>query len=185
MHVPGQRVLFAGPLGHQRPARAAGRQRHRALGRALRRLRPWHRARRPRLRLVGRPELLARQRRFLTELRRQVGYHIARAGRSPISATRSAAGRLLRLDALRQPDRRGHRARLPRADGPGGPVPGPRAGGSDPRPHALVLIGDQPHEPGHIEEGLQPVFEATGVVPHFTVDVKPCRRRTWPRSGSW
>ena len=38
-------------------------------------------------------------------------------------------------------------------------------------PHALVLIGDQPHEPGHIEEGLRPVFEATGVVPHFTVDV--------------
>ena len=43
---------------------------------------------------------------------------------------------------------------------------------ADPRPHALVLIGDQPHEPGHIEEGLRPVFEATGVVPHFTVDVK-------------
>jgi type 1 glutamine amidotransferase len=43
---------------------------------------------------------------------------------------------------------------------------------SDPRPHALVLIGDQPHEPGHIEDGLRPAFEATGVVPHFTVDVK-------------
>ena len=42
---------------------------------------------------------------------------------------------------------------------------------ADSRPHALVLIGDQPHEPGHIEEGLRPVFEATGVVPHFTVDV--------------
>src|SRR5262249_37486904 len=27
-------------------------------------------------------------------------------------------------------------------------------------------------EPGHLEEGLQPVFEATGVVSHFTVDVK-------------
>jgi hypothetical protein len=32
-----------------------------------------------------------------------------------------------------------------------------------------VLIGDQPHEPGHIEEGLRPVFEATGLVPHFAV----------------
>ena len=42
---------------------------------------------------------------------------------------------------------------------------------SEPRPHALILIGDQPHEPGHLEEGLRPVFEATGVVPHFTVDV--------------
>ncbi len=45
----------------------------------------------------------------------------------------------------------------------------PRA--TDRRPHALVLIGDQPHEPDHLEEGLRPVFEATGVVPHFTVDV--------------
>jgi type 1 glutamine amidotransferase len=35
-----------------------------------------------------------------------------------------------------------------------------------------VLIGDQPHEPGHLEEGLRPVFEATGVVPHFTVHVR-------------
>src|SRR5262249_31661541 len=42
----------------------------------------------------------------------------------------------------------------------------------DPRPQALVLIGDGPHEPGHIEDGLRPVFEATGVVPHFTVDVR-------------
>src|SRR5262249_14727746 len=40
-----------------------------------------------------------------------------------------------------------------------------------PQPHALVLIGDQPHEPGHIEECLEPVFKATGVVPHFAVDV--------------
>ena len=48
-----------------------------------------------------------------------------------------------------------------------GRVPAP----SDSRPHALVLIGDQPHEPGHLEEGLRPVFDATGVIPHFTVDV--------------
>ena len=32
--------------------------------------------------------------------------------------------------------------------------------------------GDQPHEPGHIEDGLRPVFEATGVVPHFAMDVQ-------------
>jgi len=42
----------------------------------------------------------------------------------------------------------------------------------DSRPHALVLIGDLPHEPGHIEEGLTPVFESTRVVPHFAVDVR-------------
>ena len=43
---------------------------------------------------------------------------------------------------------------------------------SDQRPHALIPLGDQPHEPGHVEEGLQPVFDATGVVSHFTVDVR-------------
>jgi type 1 glutamine amidotransferase len=42
----------------------------------------------------------------------------------------------------------------------------------DARPHALVLVGDEPHEPGHIEEGLKPAFAAAGVVPHFTVDVR-------------
>jgi type 1 glutamine amidotransferase len=50
----------------------------------------------------------------------------------------------------------------------GGHPPDP----ADARPQALVLIGDQPHEPEHIETGLGPVFEATGVVPHFTVDVR-------------
>jgi type 1 glutamine amidotransferase len=43
---------------------------------------------------------------------------------------------------------------------------------SGPKPHALVLIGDRYHEPGHVQDGLQPVFDATGVVPHYTVDVR-------------
>ena len=51
-----------------------------------------------------------------------------RAGLVPASASRSASRRLLRLDALRQPDRRGPRARLPRADRAGRPVPRPRSG---------------------------------------------------------
>ncbi len=55
----------------------------------------------------------------------------------------------------------------------------PEAG--DPRPHALVLIGDQPHEPGHIEAGLGPVFAATGVVPHFTLDVRALTAATLAR----
>ena len=57
---------------------------------------------------------------------------------------------------------------------------------SDPRPHALVLIGDMPHEPGHLEEGLRPVFEATGVIPHFARSTSGhSRPRTSPRSSSW
>ena len=34
------------------------------------------------------------------------------------------------------------------------------------------MIGDRPHEPEHIESGLRPVFEATGVIPHFLFDVR-------------
>jgi type 1 glutamine amidotransferase len=121
----------------------------------------------------GGPEIVARQRRFLAELRRQVGYHIAQG---------------LPLDALRD------QLRIPtdflvwmpydnpisedvehvykELTIPFSPFHGRVPAASDSRPHALVLIGDQPHEPGHIEEGLRPVFEATGVIPHFTVDVR-------------
>jgi len=56
-------------------------------------------------------------------------------------------------------------------------VPAAPFGGKPPAidaaaPHALVLIGDGPHEPGHIELGLRPVFAATGVTPHFAVDTR-------------
>jgi type 1 glutamine amidotransferase len=60
---------------------------------------------------------------------------------------------------------------------PVAPFHGHEPAATDRRPHALVLIGDQPHEPGHIEDGLRPVFEATGVVPHFTADVKALSAR--------
>src|SRR5262249_18351433 len=55
---------------------------------------------------------------------------------------------------------------------PAAPFGGRPPAASDPRPHVLVLIGDGPHEPGHVEEGLRPVFEAVGVVPYVTVDVR-------------
>ena len=37
--------------------------------------------------------------------------------------------------------------------------------------HALVLIGDSPHPPAPIRKALSLVFQASGVTPHFTVDV--------------
>ena len=55
---------------------------------------------------------------------------------------------------------------------PNAPFAGQTPTASDPRPHALVLIGDSPHPPAPIEKALRPVFEATGVIPHFTVDVE-------------
>ena len=48
-------------------------------------------------------------------------------------------------------------------------------------PHALVLVGDRFHEPEHIQEGLKPVFEATGVTPHFAVDVRALSAETLAR----
>ena len=43
---------------------------------------------------------------------------------------------------------------------------------TDSRPNALVIYGDSPHPPAPIEEALGKVLEATGVVPHFSVDVE-------------
>ncbi|MCI0457690.1 MAG: ThuA domain-containing protein [Gemmataceae bacterium] len=121
----------------------------------------------------GGAAVLSRQRRFLAELRRQVGYVVAQ-GR-PQAALPSE---------VRIPD--DYLVWMPydyptAADiehvyreltVPAAPFNGRLPRKSDPQPHALVLIGDLPHEPGHLEEGLRPVFEATGVVPHFTVDVR-------------
>src|SRR5262249_32263980 len=121
----------------------------------------------------GGPELIERQRRFLTELRRQVGYQIAQG--------RPLAGLMDRIcipsDCLvwtpygnptaEDIEHVYRELTVPRA-----PFNGREPDSSDGRPHALVLVGDQPHEPGHLEEGLRPVFEATNVVPYFTVDVR-------------
>ena len=120
----------------------------------------------------GGPELLERQRRFLTELRRQVGYQIAQ-GR-PQKGLRDRVS--LPADCLvwtpyGNPTADDIEHVYAELTVPIAPFHGRAPDSSDPRPHALVLIGDQPHEPGHLEEGLRPVFEAAGVVPHFTVDV--------------
>jgi type 1 glutamine amidotransferase len=121
----------------------------------------------------GGPELLARQRRFLTELRRQVGYQIAQ-GRPRAGLTERIC---LSTDCLVwTPYGNPTAADVEHVYGeltvPFAPFNGHVPDLADGRTHALVLIGDQPHEPGHLEEGLRPVFEATNIVPHFTVDVQ-------------
>ncbi len=121
----------------------------------------------------GDAESIDRQERFLNELRRQVGYFISQG------QPRDDLERVVRLvpdylvwmpydtPLVEDVDHVYKELTVPHApfnDKP--PQP------DDKRPHALVLIGDQPHEPGHIEVGLRPVFTATGVVPHFAVDVR-------------
>ncbi len=173
VYVPGGAVLYAGPLVINGPrAPLSGRDTESWLA-ALHRLEalgPAHVV--PGFGSWGGPEILSRQRRFLAELRRQIGYHIAQG--------RSLAGlpdqvRLPGADLVWMPYDTPTAEDIASVYGeltvPNAPFHGRVPTATDPHPHALVLIGDQPHEPGHIEEGLRPVFEATGVVPHFTVDV--------------
>jgi type 1 glutamine amidotransferase len=174
VHLPAQSVLFAGPLVSNGPrARLAGSDT--ALWVAtLRQLVPLAPKRVvPGFGSWGGPELLDRQQRFLAELRRQVGYHISQ-GR-PHAALRDQ----VRLPAdcfawmpyddptAEDLEHVYHELIVPVA-----PFHGRAPTSSAGHPHALVLIGDQPHEPGHLEDGLRPVFEAAEVVPHFTVDVQ-------------
>jgi hypothetical protein len=121
----------------------------------------------------GGPEILARQRRFLAELRRQVAYGLS-MGRPVEDLVRevllpASYYAWMPYDNPRPEDIRHVHFELTVPQAPYGAQPPDR---SDRRPHALVLIGDRYHEPEHIEAGLGPVFQATGVVPHFTVDVR-------------
>jgi type 1 glutamine amidotransferase len=121
----------------------------------------------------GAQSVIARQRRFLEELRSQVGYAVA-LGKPP--------------EALEQHVRISPDFQVwmpydtPVAEDllyvyreltvPVAPYSGREPRSDDGSPHALALIGDGPHEPQHLERGLRPAFEAAGVVPHFTVDVR-------------
>jgi len=120
----------------------------------------------------GDKRVLSRHRRFLVELRRQIGYLIAQGRpRNHLVEVSIPADYLVWMpyDNPRIEDLEHVYSELCVPIAPYGGQPPKR---SDAQPHALVLIGDRPHEPGHIEEGLRPVFESTGVTPHFTVDVE-------------
>lgn len=174
VHLPGKNVLFAGPLVINGPRAPLPGSDTALWGIFLRRLETLAPARVvPGFGSWGGADLLARQGRFLSELRRQVSVHVAQ-GRS--LADLADQVRLPTDSFVWMP------YDTPTDDDlayvyneltvPVAPFHGHSRAPFDPRPHALILIGDQPHEPGHIEEGLRPVFESTGVIPHFTVDVK-------------
>ena len=174
VHLPAQSVLFAGPLvfhGPRAPLPGSDTALWSATLRRLESLAPSRVV--PGFGSWGGPELLTRQGRLLSELRRQVSVHVAQ-GRSLADlrdqvrlATDCFVWMPYDTPTADDLDHVYHELTVPVA-----PFHGQPPAASDQRPHALVLIGDQPHEPGHIEEGLRPVFEATGVIPHFTVDVK-------------
>ncbi len=171
--IPGHSVLFAGPLSINGPRVAVAGSDTESWSAALRGLEGLKPARVvPGFGSWGGQDILVRQRRFLTELRRQIGYHVAQ-GRPRAGLFEQI---VLPTDYLvwmpyDNPIAEDIESVYRELTVPIAPFHGRVPNTSEPRPHALILIGDQPHEPGHLEEGLRPVFEATGVVPHFTVDV--------------
>jgi type 1 glutamine amidotransferase len=171
--IPGRAVLFTGPLVVHGPRAALAGSDTAQWVANLRRLAGLMPAKVvPGFGSWGGPELLTRQHRFLAELRQQVGYHICQ-GR-PHEGLREQ----IRLPAdccvwtpYGNPTADDIEHVYKELTVPIAPFHGRLPVASDSRPHALVLIGDQPHEPGHLEEGLRPVFEAADVIPFFTVDV--------------
>ena len=129
----------------------------------------------------GGPEVIDFERRYLVELRRQVGYVISQ-GRSRELITDFESHYLQRevrihpdyivwnpYDAPRRADLDHVYNEMTVPNAPfNGQVPEP----SKENPQVLVLYADQPHEPGYSLPALRLVFEATGVTPHFTVDVR-------------
>lgn len=121
----------------------------------------------------GKRDLITRQRRFLQELRSQVGYHIA-LGRPPEVLEKQVriSPEFLVWMPYDNPTAEDLLYVYRELTVPNAPFAGREPQASARPAHALVLIGDSPHEPQHLEEGLRAVFAAAGIVPHFTVDVR-------------
>lgn len=132
----------------------------------------------------GGADLIVRQRRFLEELRSQIGYVIA-LGRSP-----DVLEKQVRISPDFQvwmpydnPVAEDLQYVYRELTVPNAPFAGREPSVADRQRHALVLIGDGPHEPQHLERGLLPIFTATGITPHFTVDVRALTAENLSRVG--
>ena len=174
LYLPRQRILFGGALVIHGPrVRLAGSDTRHWLA-ALERLVSL-RAHRvvPGYGSWGGPEVVRRQHELLWELRQQVGYVIAQ-GRGPdvLEDQVRISPSLLVWMPYDNPTAEDLLHVYEELTVPHAPFGGRAPARDDGQTHALVLIGDQPHEPGHLEIGLRPVFEATGVTAHFTVDVR-------------
>ncbi|HEV3121740.1 MAG TPA: ThuA domain-containing protein [Isosphaeraceae bacterium] len=173
VYLRGHEILFAGALCVNGPRAELPGSHTASWIRGLERLRELPcRAVVPGFGSLGGPSILSRQERFLRELRRQVGHLIAQ-GRSlddVCSEVRIAPEWLVWMP-YDHPTREdiGHVFReLTVPVAPYGDRP---FSASDPRPKALALIGDRPHDPAHLEAGLALAFERAGMDARFAVDV--------------
>ncbi len=118
-------------------------------------------------------DLLGRQTRYLSELRRQVAYGICLG--LPLEEIRKGIklpASYYAWAAYGAPEKKDIEHLFQEQTVPRAPSERRLSPQQSPGPRALVLIGDRYHEPEHIEEGLSPAFEATGIDPHFVVDVR-------------
>ncbi|MFN7920775.1 MAG: ThuA domain-containing protein [Bryobacteraceae bacterium] len=116
----------------------------------------------------GGAPMLTRQRVFLEEVRRQVGYAIS-MGR-PLAAIQQEV--LLPATYYTwMPYDLPSKEDIAHVYGEMTAPQAPFRGAAIRHPAALVLIADRFHEPEHLEAGLRPAIEAVGVTPYFTVDV--------------
>jgi type 1 glutamine amidotransferase len=174
LYAARQRVLFAGPAATNGPhVKVAGVNTVAAID-TLAKLEKLGAAKViPGFGSWGDNSILTRQRNFLTELRRQIAYHIAMGRYLTFIEAEvrlpSAYYVWMPYDDLRPEDIRHVYSDLTH---PNAPYHGQPPSKSDGKVHALVLLGDRYHEPGHLQEGLQPVFDATGVTPHYLHDVR-------------
>ena len=183
LYLPRERILFAGRMVIQGPrAKLPGRDTLAWLD-TLRKLKRLGASRVvPGFGSWESEDLLGRQMRFLAELRRQVAFGICLG----IPLEEIQRGILLPASFYAWPpygepaaediEHLFREQTVPEA--PFGRKGLPEQGGG---PQALVLIGDRYHEPEHIRQGLMPVFQATGVTPHFAVDVRALSAETLAR----
>ncbi len=174
VELPSEGVLFAGPLVVNGPrARLVGSDTAEWVA-ALRALneRPFERVV-PGFGSWTLRDSVVRQLRFLEEIRSQVAYAVA-LGKPP-----EALEKQVRISADFQvwmpydnPVAEDLLSVYRELTVPNAPYAGRPPGTDDQHVHALVLIGDGPHEPQHLEQGLTPAFAAAGITPHFTVDVR-------------
>ncbi len=122
---------------------------------------------------VGDASLLDREQRFLRELRRQVGHQIAQARplEDIVKEVKITPGYLVWMP-YDQPIREDVEHVYRELTVPLAPFGASGHPPADPAPKALVLIGDSPHDPDHIEAGLRRALGRAGIVPYVAVDTR-------------
>jgi type 1 glutamine amidotransferase/glyoxylase-like metal-dependent hydrolase (beta-lactamase superfamily II) len=120
---------------------------------------------------IGGPAILDRDQRFLGEIRRQVG-HLVAQGRVPqlILEEVKIAPAFLVWMPYDQPVTADIEHVYRELTVPNAPFGKHGPSTSDPRPKALVMIGDSPHDPAHIEAGLRQTLAGAGLDAYFSVD---------------